>query len=395
MSKLAIFGARPVRKKPFPHWPVYGKEEESQLKEVLRGSSSEIGKRVGKIKEFEEKFSAFHKVKHAVACTNCSHALEIMLKVAGIKEGDEVIVPSYTFIATAGAVIRCQAKPVFIDINLKDHLLDIEQIEKLITARTKAIIPVYFGGNIPDMERLNSIAKRHNLALIEDAAQAHGAKWKGRFVGNFGLAAGFSFQYSKNMTANEGGVILSNDAEFIEKCWQYIWHGRKKGGLWYEHFQITSNFRLTELQAAVLIAQLGRLKRQNETRHKNGLYLDKKIGALQGMIPLTCDAGMEIHPRHLYILRFDPEFFTGVSKQQIVKALNAEGIPALPGYGFPLYKNPAFAGLDVSNPNAEKACREHIWLLHNNLLGKKEDIDDIIAGFEKIIENREELRKIK
>lgn len=395
MPKLAIFGSRPVRKKAFPHWPVYAKEEELQLRQVLRGSSSEIGKRVGKIKEFEEKFSAYHKVKHAVACTNCSHALEIMLKVAGIKEGDEVIVPSYTFIATAGAVVRCGAKPVFIDISLKDHLLDIDSIEPLITSRTKAIIPVYFGGNIPDMDKLNRIAKRHNITVIEDAAQAHGAKWSGRFVGNFGLASGFSFQYSKNMTANEGGVILSNDADFIEKCWQYIWHGRKKGGLWYEHFWITSNFRITELQAAVLLAQLGRLKKQNETRHKNGIYLDKKIGALDGLIPLTCDAGTEIHPRHLYILRFDPEFFSGVSKQQIIKALNAEGIPALSGYGFPLYKNPAFAGLDVSNPNAEKACREHIWLLHNNLLAEKEDIDDIIAGFEKIIENKGELRKIQ
>lgn len=395
MAKLAILGGKPLRKKPFPSWPIYGKEEEAQLKAVLRKSRSEIGKRVGKINEFEEKFSSYHNVKHAVACTNCSHALEIMLKIAGIKEGDEVIVPSYTFIATAGAVIRCSAKPIFIDINLSDHLLDIDSIEKLVTPRTKAIIPVYFGGNIPDMDKLNRVAKKHNLAVIEDAAQAHGGKWNGKFVGNFGTAAGFSFQYSKNMTANEGGIILSNDGGFIEKCWQYIWHGRKKGGLWYEHFWVTSNFRITELQAAVLIAQLGRLKKQNETRHKNGLYLDKKFSGLKGFYPLAFHPAVEIHPRHLYILRFDPDFFEGVLKEQIVKALNAEGIPALSGYGFPLYKNPAFGTLNVYNPNAERACREHIWLMHNNLLGEKSDLDDIAAGFEKMSENRNELQKVR
>lgn len=395
MAKLAVLGGKPLRKKPFSSWPIYGKEEEAQLKDVLRKSSSEIGKRVGKINEFEEKFASFHKVKHAVACTNCSHALEIMLKISGVGEGDEVIVPSYTFIATAGAVMRCAAKPVFIDISLKDHLLDIDSIEKIITPRTKAIIPVYFGGNIPDMDKLNRIAKKYNLTVIEDAAQAHGGKWKGSFVGSFGKAAGFSFQYSKNMTANEGGIILSNDGEFIEKCWQYIWHGRKKGGLWYEHFQITSNFRITELQAAVLIAQLGRLKKQNEIRHRNGMYLDKKISCLRGIYSLVSDPHLEIHPRHLYILRFDSESFEGTSKHQIVKALNAEGIPALAGYGFPLYKNPAFGNLNVYNPNAERACREHIWLMHNNLLGNKSDLDDIVMAFEKIIENRKALRNMK
>jgi dTDP-4-amino-4,6-dideoxygalactose transaminase len=395
MSKLAILGGRPIRTKPFPSWPIYAREEERQLKEVLVKSNSTIGKRVGKINEFEEKFASYHRVKHAVACTNCSHALEIMLKICGIKEGDEVIVPSYTFIATAGAVRRCGARPIFIDINPNDYLLDIDSLEKLITVRTKAIIPVYFAGNIPDMDRLNKIAKTHNLFILEDAAQAHGGRWNGRFVGNFGQAAGFSFQYSKNMTANEGGVILSNDATFIEKCWQYIWHGRKKGGLWYEHFWITSNFRLTEFQAAVLIAQLGRLKKQNETRHKNGLYLDKKLSQIIGIHPLSLHPLMEIHPRHIYIIKFDLDFFGNVTKEKIVKTLNAEGIPALPGYGFPLYKNPAFAGLEVKNPNAEIACKQAIWLMHQNLLGGKDDLDDIVRAFEKLVENKRFLQKIK
>lgn len=394
MPKLAVFGADAVRSKPFTHWPVYSKDEERQLKDVLLGSTSTIGKRVGKITEFEEKFSAYHEVKHAVACTNCSHALEIMLKVSGVREGDEVIVPSYTFIATAGAAVNCGAKPVFADINPETYLMDAECIKGLITSRTKAVIPVYFAGSIPDMDEISKLAAKHGIAVIEDAAQAHGARWNKRYAGQFGIASGFSFQYSKNMTANEGGVILSDDGEFIDKCWQYIWHGRKKGGLWYEHFQITSNYRMTELQAAVLLAQLGRLKKQNELRNKNGIYLDKLFCEIKGFRPLAIHPLMEVHPRHLYIVRFDRGYFSGISKAQIVKALKAEGIPALEGYGFPLYKNPAFGKNGINNPNAEKACAEHIWLLHNTLLGSKKDVQDIARAFEKVSENKEELRKL-
>jgi dTDP-4-amino-4,6-dideoxygalactose transaminase len=399
MSKLAILGGKPVRKRPFPSWPIYTSEEEAQLKEVLH--ESKLGRKVGKIVEFEQEFCQYHKVKYAVACTNCSQALEIILKVACIGEGDEVIIPSYTFIATAGAVVRCGASCVFIDINSEDYLLDIDLIERLITPRTRAIIPVYFGGNIPDMDRINKIAKKYNLVVIEDAAQAHGGKWNGRFVGNFGKAAGFSFQYSKNMTANEGGIILSNDRRFIERCWQYIWHGRRKKGLWYEHFQISSNFRLTEFQAAILIAQLGRLKKQNEIRHQNGLYLDRKLSKIEGIYPLFCHPFLEIHPRHIYIIRFKLDLFRGITKDNIIKALNAEGIPVSAGYGFPLYKNPAFQRMrlrnfkKINNPKAEKACKESVWLMHHNLLGTKKDMDDIVSALEKITENRQSLKDIR
>jgi len=401
MSKLAILGGQPVRKTPFPSWPVYGREEEAQLKDVLQKSEAGIGKRVGKIAEFEEQFCKYHDVKYGVACTNCSHALEIMLAVAGVTPGDEVIVPSYTFIATAGAVVRCGGIPVFVDIDSDDYLLDIDLIENLITAKTKAIIPVYFAGSIPDMDRITSIASRHNMVVIEDAAQAHGGKWNGRFAGCFGKAAGFSFQYSKNMTANEGGIIVSNDGEFIEKCWRHIWHGRKKGGIWYEHFQITSNYRLTEFQAAVLIAQLGRLRKQNDIRNGNGVYLDEKLSKVEGITPLSHHPLLEVHPRHLYIIKCDTDLFAGVSKDRIVKALNAEGIPAMPGYGFPLYGNPAFQEMRlgnykaVCNPKAEQACAQSIWFMHNTLLGTRKDMDDIVGALEKVVENRGCLRDMR
>lgn len=413
MPKLALLGGKPVRTKPFPIWPQYGAAEERQLMQVLYKAKWGIGKRVGKVTQFEEKFARYHEAAYGVCCTNCSHALEVMLSVCGIGAGDEVIVPSYTFIATASAVTMTGAIPVFADIRMSDYTVDPKCVESLITKRTKAIIPVHFAGHFANMNALRRIARKHKLVLIEDAAQAHGGKWGGKYAGSFGLGAGFSFQYSKNITAGEGGIILTNDRDFWDRCWQYIWHGRVKGGIWYETFRATSNYRITEWQAAVLLGQLGKLKRQTAKRHANGKLLDKKLAGIPGVKPLTVSPKMNPHPRHLYITRFLEEEFDGIPKDRIVAALEAEGIPALPGYAFPLYRTPAFRDAKFGpkscqmsckrypkkidyrkahNPNAEKACRESVWLLHSNLLGTKKDMGDIAAAIAKVAENRDELR---
>lgn len=408
MSKLALLGGEPIRTAPFPTWPTYGPEEEQQLREVLYKTQWGIGKRVGKIQEFEERFSRYHNASFGVACANCSLALEIMLAVAGVGVGDEVIVPSYTFVATASAVTRVGATPIFADIDLDTFALDPESVEALVSECTRAIIPVHFAGYFGHIECICQIAEEHNLIVIEDAAQAHGGQWDGKHAGRFGVAAGFSFQYSKNMTAGEGGIIITGNEDFYARCWEYIWHGRRKGGLWYEHFQATSNFRITEWQAAVLLAQLERLDGQNQTRHLNGQYLDQALKGIEGVRPTQVDGRMKPHPRHLYIVRFSPDVFEGIGKETLVEALKAEGIPALPGYGFPLYRNPAFVnhaygwhGCDdnkqidytqVRNPNAEFACCQSFWLIHNTLLGTREDMDDIVRAIAKVSEERAALR---
>jgi dTDP-4-amino-4,6-dideoxygalactose transaminase len=405
MSELALLGGEKLREEPFHKWPVYDKQEEENLISVLRKNKWGIGKRVGVIQEFENKFAEHHEAASGVACTNCTHALEIMLSVAGVGYGDEVIVPAYTFIATASAVAKIGAIPVFADIDPQTYQLDVTKIEALITPQTKAIIPVYFSGHFVDMEKLMGLADKHNLTVIEDAAQAHGGKWNGHFAGSWGVGAGFSFQYSKNMTAGEGGIIISKDKDFIENCWEHIWHGRKKGGIWYEHFESTSNFRITEWSAAVLLAQLEKLPKQNQQRMENAAYLTELLENDGFVTPAKVDSRTEIHPRHLYIARLNQEIFGGISKETILKALNAEGIPALPGYGFPLYKTPAFQsgnwGIkgqrhdysynDVYLPVAEKACKQVFWILHSVLLGTHKDMEDIANGIRKVAENVDDL----
>jgi dTDP-4-amino-4,6-dideoxygalactose transaminase len=254
-------------------------------------------------------------------------------------------------------------------------------------------MPVHFAGHFSNMKKLTVIAKKHNIILIEDAAQAHGARWDGDYAGGRSRGAGFSFQYSKNMTSGEGGIIVSDSGDFTEACWEYIWHGRKKGGIWYEHFKATSNYRMTEWQAAVLLAQLDRLSEQNNIRDLNGKFLDRELGKIEGIESLKVSPLTEIHPRHLYIFRIKDK---DIPKERFIKALNAEGIPALPGYGFPLYKNPAFLGkgMDYSkvyNENSEAACKEVVWILHNALLGTEEDMLDIVNAVKKIMANKDEL----
>ena len=404
MSKLALFGGKPVRKTPFHSWPVYGLEEEQNLIKVLQKSSWGVGKRTGVINEFEEKFAAYHDATSAVACTNCTQAIEIALSASGVRAGDEVIVPAYTFIATASAPARIGAVPIFADINRDTLLIDPESVESLITPRTKAIIPVHFSGHLADVKTLRGIADKYGLALIEDAAQAHGARRDGFGPGFYGPAT-FSFQYSKNMTAGEGGIIISNDSSFIEKCWEHIWHGRKKGGLWYQHFETTSNYRMTEWSAAVLLAQLERLPKQNRRRMDNANYLADLLKKDGFILPAAVDVHVEVHSRLLFLMKLNKAVFNNVPQSRVVEALAAEGLPIMPGYSFPVYKNPAFQdgnwglkGLPhnydytkVNLPGVEAACLDTVWFIHNVLLGEKEDMDDIAAGIKKVGENAKEL----
>lgn len=403
MSTLALLGGQPIRTQPFARWPIYGKEEEEYLIQCLHENRWAVGKRTGIINQFEEKFAAYHQAKKSVACTNCTQALEILLAVHGIEPNDEVIVPAYTFIATASAVAKVGAHPIFADINPDTLLIDPRSVEALITDRTRAIIAVHFAGQFADMEALSRIARSHNLTLIEDSAQAHGAKWKGVYPGHYAPAA-FSFQYSKNMTAGEGGIIISNNETLIEKCWKYIWHGRKKGGLWYEHFETTSNYRLTEWSAAVLLAQLERLESQNQKRMVNANYLTESLNQDHYLFPCLVDSRVEIHPRHLFPMRINRDIFGSIPKETLVKALAAEGLPIMPGYKFPLYKNPAFQngkyGLpgsqkkdytDICLHSTEEACKNTIWIIHHTLLGTIQDMNDIVSGIQKVALNVREL----
>lgn len=398
MSKLAICGGKPVREKPYPAWPVFDEREEKALIEILR--SGKWGRVNGKKnEEFENKFAKYHYAKYGITCVNGTVALELSLRALGIGTGDEVIVPPYTFIATASSVLMVGAKPIFIDIDPKTYNIDPNKIESAITPKTKAIIPVHIGGCPANMDKILDIAKKYNLKVLEDAAQAHGGEWRGRKVGALGDIGIFSFQSSKNINAGEGGIILTNNEELAERAWSLMNVGRSKKGEWYMHYILSGNYRMTEFQAGILLVQMERMEELMKKREENARYLTENLKKIEGVEVLTPDEGVTRHAYHLYIFKYKSSHFKGLPKMEFIKVMNAEGIPLKPGYTLPLYRIPAIADnlkddqyKDLYLPETERACREEgVWFSQNVLLGTKEDMDDIILAIKKIQENVEEI----
>lgn len=396
---LAINGGTPVRDRPWPTWPVHGDEEERLLLDVLRSGQwwSVGGKRVP---EFEEAFARFQDAQHAVCVTNGTAALEIALRALGIGCGDEVIVPPYTFIATASSVLAVGATPVFVDIQPQSLNIDPAAIGPAITERTRAIVPVHIAGCPADLDGVLEVAGRSNLAVIEDAAQAHAAEWKGRKVGAIGDCGTFSFQASKNLNSGEGGAIVTNREDVADKCWSVHNVGRTKSGKWYEHHVLGGNFRMTEWQAAILLAQLGRLPEQTDRRTENARRLTSMLSAVPGVRTLPPDPRVTRHAYHLYAFRYRSEAFGGRSRDEFIRAMNAEGVPCGAGY-VPLYKETVFqrktAGIGswcragraidygkVHCPVCEEVCGDAVWLSQTMLLGDSTDMDDIAQAAAKV-----------
>jgi dTDP-4-amino-4,6-dideoxygalactose transaminase len=342
-----------------------------------------------------------HGVRHVISCCNGTVALEVALRTLGLECGEQVIVPPITFVSTATTVMLCHGVPVFADIDPNTLCLSPAAVESAITSRTRAIIAVHFGGHPADMDALTALAERRGLALIEDAAHAHGAAWRGIPVGNFGLAATSSFQAFKLATSGEGGAVLTNSSAVAEKAWGYCNLGRRKGAGWYEHFTLGSNYRLTGFQAAVLTAQLRRVAEQNERREQNARYFRERMRPFQGLALAEPDPRATRHPHYIVTLRYDPAAFAGVPRDVFLRALRAEGIPAQPSYPHPLYRNPLFrkeslppcgcgqwrAPQDYETlflPESERLCQDGIWLEHSVFLGSHEDIDGAVAACEKI-----------
>ena len=404
---LALFGGRPVRDRPFSAWPVFGQPEEQRLLRTLR--SGQWGRLDGnEVAEFESRFAVMHGCRHGVAVVNGTVSLRIALLAAGVRAGDEVIVPPYTFFSTASAVVEANAVPVFADIELDTFNLDPAAVASAITPRTKAVIPVHFAGQPVDMDSITALAKKHGITVIEDAAHAHGAGYRGRPAGSLGHAASFSFQSSKNLTAGEGGIITTNDDALAEACRSIQNCGRVTGGVWYEHHTISGNYRLGEFQGAVLNCQLDRLEDQTRTRDANGRYLAARLTQLAGLHPQVRTGDCTRHSHHLFMLRLDEAAF-GAPPAAVLRALEAEGIPCSPGYGFPLYQQPMFRNRafgpylsdveslpdyrNVSCPNSELICRQCVWLGQELFLGPRQDMDDIAAAFEKVHEHRDALAR--
>lgn len=416
---LAIRGGTPVRTQPFPAWPVHDQNEEEALLRVLHsgkwwqfayGYGAELEER-GDVRaeasRFQDEFAAAHDCRFGIAAANGTATLEVALRAMDIGPGDEVIVPPYTFIASASSILQVGAVPIFVDIDPTTYNLDPARVEAAITPRTRALMPVHFGGQSADMDAIGAIARRHGLRVLEDAAHAHGAEWKGRKCGALGDAGSFSFQASKNMTAGEGGIITTNDAALAELCRSYLWAGRMAGRPWYEHHRLGWNYRITEFQAALLRVQLGRLAEQTARREQNACYLAAQLDArFPELQPARRDPRATRVAYHLFLTRYRPDAGGGMPRQDWLAAMNAEGIPCSGGYAHPLYRNPMFLEHDFWKggfpcvppfardinyadfaalcPASEAACRESVWFTQNMFLGTRADMDDILAAMAKV-----------
>jgi dTDP-4-amino-4,6-dideoxygalactose transaminase len=400
MSQLALLGGPKSKRKPFPEWPLYDERERAALLEVLE---SRIWWRTPgtRTAQFERNFARFQGAKHGVAVTNGTAALEVAMAALGVGPGDEVIVPDFTFVATASAVLFAGALPVMVDVRPDTFCIDPDLAQAAVSPRTKAIIAVHMGGHPADLDRLVEIAEHRGLALVEDCSHAHASEWRGQRVGTFGKAGTFSFQASKLMTAGEGGILITNDDEVERQARSVHDCGRMPGEWFYSHFIYGSNYRLSEWQGAVLDVQLGRVNEQTTRRHKNARLLDRLFSQIEGITPQKHDMRCTRNGQYAYIFHYHRKAFDGISTERFIAALNAEVIPAEPSYP-PLHALDVFTSgayrkrlsgeqakekhefLHGSFPQTHRAAWETVWIAQPALLGNEEDMHEIAAAVKKI-----------
>jgi dTDP-4-amino-4,6-dideoxygalactose transaminase len=350
--------------------PYIGETEKAAVLEVLESGMLAQGPRVAK---FEERFAQVCGVKHAIATANGTTALHIALLAHGIGPGDEVITTPFTFIASANSILFTGARPVFVDVEAETFNLDPARIEKAITARTKALMPVHLYGYVCDMDALQAVADRHGLTIIEDACQAVGATFKGRVAGSFGTGA-FSLYATKNVMSGEGGMITTNDDAVAEKCRLIRNHGMKRR---YYHDMLGFNFRMTDLHAAIGLAQLDRLAGFTEKRRAHAAFLSARI---ESVVTPKVKAGYG-HVWHQYTVRVDG----GRDRDAAVKQLNDAGVGTGIFYPVPAHQQDYMREIvgDVRMPVAEQLAGEVISLpVHPQLT--QADLDKIVSEVNKL-----------
>ncbi len=394
-SQLAIFGGTKTLMSPPPKWPFFDKKDYEALQAVLE--SGVWGGYHESVREFEQRFATHHNAKYGIAVANGTLSLEIALTAAGVRPGDEVIVPPITFVASASAVARIGAFPVFVDVDPETLNLNPTLVARAISRQTRAIVLVHFAGCPAELDSFLPLCKKQKLVLIEDCAHAHGAEWNGQRVGSFGNFGSFSFQGSKNMTAGEGGILITNNARLAESARSIANQGRRTGGAWYEHVNLGTNARLTGFQATLLINQLERLPQQVATRMKRAASLRAGLSEIKALSPTPeqLDQRVTAHAFHLFSMRYDPDALGGVQLDRLVTALQAEGLPVTKGYPYPIYRNEVFDERPHTiNPCsvAEAYCRSCLWLPQNVLLADEEWIALAIRAIKKVCDHAGELQ---
>jgi dTDP-4-amino-4,6-dideoxygalactose transaminase len=415
MPNLAALGGTPVRDRPFHSWPIYDQREIDALSEVVR--SGRWNRWEGDcVRRFESVFADYMGCRYVVAVSSGTGALESVLAGIELKPGEEVILPAYCFTSPVNAVMVHGGVPVFVDVDPGTYNLDPARVEEAVTSRTRAILPLHLFGRPADMDELMAISRRHNVALVEDAALATGSRWRDQAAGGLGDAGIFSCQAEKNLNCGEGGIVVTDDERIWKRTLSYsdYWKGQLLPQPGWD--ALTSGFRMTEFQAAILLIQLTRLDEQSEVRHNNGSYLDAQLRVVDGIGVKPEDPRVTRDSHSLYMFRYQADRWAGVHRNVFVTALQAEGIPGVTGYPRPVYQNPLFQEPDRCLPHgsplrdttgrapdyanlvcpvAERACfEEAVWLRQQTLLCRREDVDDIVAAVVKLRENIDELGRL-
>ena len=400
MNELALFGGNKTRTAAYPAWPVHDERDVAAVAEVVRsGNWGGFPYPGPQTRRFLDSFTEMVGGQHAVAVMNGTITMEVALRAADIGWGDEVIVPAYTFQATASAPMMAGAIPVIVDIDPDTFCIDPAAIEAAISERTRAIIPVHVASQMADMDAIMAIANSHGLIVIEDAAHAHGASWNGQGAGTLGHFGSFSMQSTKIMTAGEGGVLLCRSEEHAWRAASIIDCGRPHdpdGRLYVQG----GNYRMTELQAALLNVALERFPAQAQMREDLANYMDEALSEVEGVRVLRRDPRHERRALYRYTFAVDPEEF-GANNAVLERALNAEGIPCSRGYD-PMYRYDLFQPRtsrlavpsafpdyfdfeDMNLPVTERISGGEGFLLDEEIFrAGKEGVDDVITALAKV-----------
>jgi 3-amino-5-hydroxybenzoate synthase len=367
----------------FPAWPQYDDaEREGLIRALEQGQWWRIGG--SEVDTFEREFAEYHGAERALAVTNGTHALELALQVLGVGPGSEVIVPAFTFISSSQAAQRLGAVAVPVDVDPDTYCLDVAAAADAVTPRTRAIMPVHMAGHFADMDALDKLSADTGVPVIQDAAHAHGAQWRGRRAGALGSLAAFSFQNGKLMTAGEGGAVTFPDNASYEEAFLRHSCGRPQSDRRYFHRTSGSNFRLNEFSASVLRAQLGRLDEQIATREERSVLLRRLLADVPGVVPQGRDERADRVPHYMAMFRIP-----GIGEERrnaLVDDLVARGLPAFVVFRA-IYRSDGFwetgapettvDELARRNPVAEALTADGIWLHHRTLLAGERQIHDI------------------
>jgi dTDP-4-amino-4,6-dideoxygalactose transaminase len=413
MSQLAILGGPKTRTEPYPEWPVWDQRDIDAVTEVIKsGRWGGFPYPGPKTAELARKFAEMQGGGYAVPMANGTVTMEVACRAANIGWGDEVIVPAYTFQATAAAPLAAGAIPVIVDVDPNTYCLDPKAAEQAITSKTKAIIPVHLGHQMADMDAIMALAERYNLIVIEDCAHAHGAKWNGQGAGTIGHFGSFSLQSSKTLTTGEGGILLCRTPELAAKAASIIDCGRPHalgGGPEDESmdYQVGGNYRLSEIAAALALVGVERLPAQAKQREEMAAYLDESLSEIQGVRVIKRDPRHTTRSFYRYMFAITPEEF-GVEHEVLCAALDAEGVGCWVGYeamhNYTLFQPqksklavpsafPEYFKFDKMNlPEATRACEhEAVWLDEAVFRCGPRGVDDAVAAIKKIQEHAGEL----